>query len=84
MIDLLLSHGVDLELRDDHGRTSLLWHAAHGNTRVVRELIAVGADVAVRDNYGHSATYRAAVNLQDRPPHHVDALVELLRQAGSP
>lgn len=84
MIDLLLSHGADLELRDADGRTSLLWHAALGNTEVVRELIAVGADVAVRDSYGHSATHSAAVNLLDRPSDHVEALVELLRQAGSP
>ncbi len=84
MIDLLLSHGADLELRDDHGLTSLLWHTAHGNTAVVRELIAVGADVSVRDNYGHSATHWATVNVQHRPADHVDSLVELLREAGSP
>jgi ankyrin repeat protein len=84
MIDLLLSHGADLELRDSDGWTGLLWHAALGNTEVVRDLIAVGADVSVRDNHGNSATGAAAANLLNRPPHHVDALVELLKQAGSP
>ena len=84
MIDLLLSHGAELELRDSEGLTALLWHAALGNTEVVRELIAVGADVTARDGRGDPATALAATNPLGRPPQHVEALIELLRQSGSP
>jgi len=84
MIDLLLSHGADLELRDNDGRTTLLWNATLGNTKVVRDLISVGANLTVRDHHGNTATGAAAANLLRRPRSDVEALVELLRQAGAP
>ena len=84
MIDLLVTHGADLELRDNGGRTALFWNAILGNTKTVRDLIAVGADVTVRDNHGNTAIAAAVANSTRQPQSNVEALVDVLREAGAP
>jgi ankyrin repeat protein len=59
-VDLLLSHGAQLDAVDDRGRTALMMAAELGHAEVVKMLIGRGADQAVRDKSGKSALDLAA------------------------
>jgi len=52
---LLLDHGVDVNLRDESGRTALIVAAEGGHAEVVRLLIARSADVDATDPLGMTA-----------------------------
>ncbi len=59
-IERILSGGGDINVRDEHGRTPLIWASANVETEVVRLLVAKGADVAVRDNIGQTPLIAAS------------------------
>jgi ankyrin repeat protein len=60
VVDLLLSHGAEIDATDDRGRTALMTAAERGHAEVATMLIKRGADQAVRDKSGKSALDLAA------------------------
>jgi hypothetical protein len=54
VLRLLLSHKLDIEVRDPFGRTPLFQAAWHGEPAVVDFLLAQGADVNASDQYGQT------------------------------
>src|SRR3990167_4055725 len=58
----LLVTGVDPNIVDGYGLTSLYWASRKGYLEVVRELLAVGADPNIVDDYGYRPSYWATVN----------------------
>ena len=60
-IDMLLSDGADVSLTDGEGNTALHMAAFLGHTDIVRALLKVGADPAVRNHLGFSSVDNVAV-----------------------
>ncbi len=63
----LLQLGAKVSLRDDHGRSALMWAATHGSWRVpyaIDVLLQAGADIDARDKDGWAALGHAAESLQ--------------------
>ncbi len=56
---LLEEDGRRLNTQTDYGETPLTCAAMHGRDAVVARLLALGADVGLRDRYGNSAAHRA-------------------------
>jgi ankyrin repeat protein len=83
MIDLLVRHGADLELRTAQGQTPLWWNAALGNVGCVRRLLAAGADADARDDQGTTPLEAALLNRDRRMAEQIAEVVELLRKAGA-
>jgi ankyrin repeat protein len=52
VIDVLITHGAEVNIADESGRTAVHYGAARGFARVVGLLIARGADVNARDHTG--------------------------------
>lgn len=61
-VEKLLQEGVDVNGRNQAGRTPLIAAAAAGNSRIVRKLLAFGADVNAQDNQGITALIAASAN----------------------
>ncbi len=76
MIDWLVEHKADLELRTDRGDTALLMAAGNKQPDAVAKLLALGADVHAKNSYGWSALHFAAQDNQVRS-------MELLIQNGA-
>jgi len=55
VVDLLLSHGAQIDAVDDRGRTALMMAAELGHAEAVGVLIGRGADQTVRDKSGNTA-----------------------------
>jgi RNA polymerase sigma factor (sigma-70 family) len=54
-IELMLVDGVDIDARDDAGRTLLHWAARHGHVDAIDLLAERGASLALRDAAGKTA-----------------------------
>jgi RNA polymerase sigma factor (sigma-70 family) len=54
-IELMLVDGVDIDARDDAGRTVLHWAALHGHVDAIELLIERGATLTLRDAAGKTA-----------------------------
>jgi len=54
-VELLLSHGVDIESMDIHGQTPLMWAAKHGNLEVAETLLKQGARLDKYDDANWTA-----------------------------
>lgn len=50
-----LDHGLPVDIQDGYGNTVLILAAYHGHTDTVRDLIARGADVNLRNDRNQSA-----------------------------
>jgi len=50
----MIERGVDVNARDDDGRTALLEAARHGHGGIVDTLVDAGAEVEALDRWGHS------------------------------
>lgn len=59
-IQNLLAGGVDVNARDEHGRTPLMRAASLGRVEVVRVLLDAGADINSMDNEGWTALMYAS------------------------
>src|SRR6202011_2386726 len=55
VVDLLISHGAEIDATDDRGRTALMMAAELGHAEVAGPLIKRGADQTLRDQNGKSA-----------------------------
>jgi ankyrin repeat protein len=60
-VDLLLSSGAEVSLTDGEGNTALHMAAFLGHTDIVRALLKVGTDPAVRNHLGFSSVDNVAV-----------------------
>lgn len=58
----LLAKGADVQARDAHGRTALMYAAENGDPTIVQALLTNGADVNARDWQGWTALIYAAEN----------------------
>ena len=52
---LLLEHGADVSLAQQHGDTALHWAVFDQNPDLIRMLIAAGADGTVKTSQGYTA-----------------------------
>ena len=62
VIKLLLDSGLDINARDNGGRTALMLAAEWSTSRIINILLSVGADIAVKDNEGKRAANYAREN----------------------
>jgi len=60
IVEVLLEHGVDPNIRDKYGDTPLHYAAVFGNSKVVEVLLERGADPNIRDKYGLTPLHYAA------------------------
>lgn len=60
IVQSLLVHKVDVNLRDYSGQTALHCAAGYGHTEVVRMLLEKGADVQLKDDEGQTVLHCAA------------------------
>ena len=51
----LLPEALEVDLRDDDGRTPLSWAAGNGHEAVVKLLLEKGAELESQDGYGQTA-----------------------------
>lgn len=79
-IDLLVAAGVDVDSRDQEGRTALMNAVLSGRGEIVARLVHYGADVDLRDKAGQTALVHAATREGGR--RGVD-IVRLLLDAGA-
>ena len=56
-----IAGGVDVNAKDNHGWTALLYAVYYGNTEMAKLLISAGADVDIKNNYGYTALMYAAM-----------------------
>jgi hypothetical protein len=78
VVDYLLEHGADPNVKDFRGMTALMYATLLGDdyTNFVQRLIAAGADVNAKDNEGSTPLQYA----KGRP---APAIAEILRRAGA-
>jgi ankyrin repeat protein len=77
-VQLFLSCGVDLEIRDDRNWTPLMVAAFNGNLDFTKLLIQCGARVSTQDKNGYTPLHWAAYN------GHVDVLKYLIEKGAEP
>ena len=51
----LIANGLDVNAKDDHGETALMWASSVGKTDSIRLFLSKGADIYARDNDGKTA-----------------------------
>lgn len=54
-VRILLNKGANVNARDRHGETALIWASAIGNIKLVKLLINKGANVTIFDKEGYTA-----------------------------
>jgi len=79
VIDFLLEHGADPNIKSHTGMTALMYAVGMGDSQsnLVRKLVAAGADVNVKDKYGNSVLRYA------KATPGATAIVEILKRAGA-
>jgi uncharacterized protein len=55
-----LKRGVDVNLKDDDNRTTLMYASFNGHTEIIKKLIEKGAQVNVSDTFGRTALMMAS------------------------
>jgi ankyrin repeat protein len=55
IVESLLAAGANLNVRDQHGMTALMYAAKHGDLEMVELLISLGADPGIRSAIGAAA-----------------------------
>lgn len=77
-VQVFLSCGVDLEVRDDRNWTPLMAAAFNGNQELAKLLIKCGSRVTTQDKNGYTPLHWAAYN------GHVDVLKLLMEKGAEP
>jgi ankyrin repeat protein len=54
-VRILVQHGATIDERDGQGMTPLIWAALAHRTRMVKALLALGADASLKDKYDFTA-----------------------------
>ena len=83
VVQVLIDAGADIEVKDDRGRSPLLWSCSSGSLAVAKLLVRAGAGFGVTDNYGdtcltiaayrgHTETVRYLVGLKEVEVDHTD------------
>jgi len=54
-IDQMIAKGADINLKDEDGRTPLMYASFNGHSGIIQKLISKGAIVNQADNYGRTA-----------------------------
>ena len=83
VVQVLIDAGVDIEAKNDVGRSPLLFASSLGHLDIVKMLVEAGADVCVTDNEGdtclmlatycgHTETVRYLVGLKDVEVNHAE------------
>ena len=60
IVQYLHQAGTDINIRDNDGRTALMWAAYKGHGDIVKYLHQAGADINIMDNGGVTALIAAA------------------------
>ncbi|CAM8879763.1 unnamed protein product [Rhodiola kirilowii] len=60
IVDILLSRGADVNLKNDGGRTALHYAASKGWVKIAEALISHGAKINLKDKVGCTPLHRAA------------------------
>jgi hypothetical protein len=66
-LEALFKEGIDIDVRDDKGRTALMAACNSGQTEIVKILLAKGADVNAKDNTGETALNDAVMAVVSDP-----------------
>jgi ankyrin repeat protein len=61
ILETLVQKGADLNARDEHGWTPLMWASWSGLTKISTRLIELGANTSVTDRKGNTALMLAAL-----------------------
>jgi hypothetical protein len=61
MIDTILQNGAEIDARDEHGWTALMWASWSGLTKTTTRLIELGANTKIADHKGNTALMLAAL-----------------------
>ncbi|MDQ1297219.1 MAG: uncharacterized protein QG611_1199, partial [Bacteroidota bacterium] len=51
----ILSEGLDIDTKDQEGRTALMYASFNGHTGIMQNLLGKGASINLRDNFGRTA-----------------------------
>jgi ankyrin repeat protein len=62
LVELLITQGAAVNLRNNEGRTALMYAATNGDAPAVNALLRSGASVNIADNNGETAVIKAATN----------------------
>ena len=60
IVQILLANGVEVNAKDNDGKTALMEAASLGRIEIVQALLDVGAEVNAEDKYGHIFSMEAA------------------------
>ena len=52
---------MQIDARDDSGKTALLWAAAHGQAKIVELLLEQGTAVGEADSYGGTGLMKVSI-----------------------
>lgn len=64
VVELMIEHGADVNIRDANGSTPLMYAAKRGNHRIVEILLAAGADSSAKNDEGVTALELATATKQ--------------------
>lgn len=81
MINLLLEHGADVNLKNKYGRTALTYAANKGKAKAVKALLDAGADINIKDENDLTALHYAAIY---GDPSIVQTLLDVKDKNGKP
>ena len=57
IIEFLVEHGADVNIRDEDGITPSMWAAIKNNPKLLKYLLENGADFTLKDNRGRDVKY---------------------------
>ena len=79
VLEVLLEAGADLEVRNEHDETALMWAARNRDVTAMAEfLLARGAELEAKDRYGQTALHHASRGNNENPE-----LTKFLLDAGA-
>ncbi|MEN9839662.1 MAG: hypothetical protein RL177_1141, partial [Bacteroidota bacterium] len=71
-VDMLLTYGADVNLRDNRGTNAIYWAVVNGHTDIVKRLLVANADIHVIDDRGWTVLDHAKASHHEK----ITALLE--------